>query len=189
MKDSIRKAALEKRRGLGEDEATAKSTAIARKAFSLPEIQSAGTVSCYVNSGSEVRTDSLIEDLLDAGKRVVVPAVLDHQKMEMRCILSLNDLQKKSKFFEPKDCCLKVEDCRKIDAIFVPGTAFDKTGHRLGYGKGYYDRFLAGLPESVPIIGLAFECQLVEKIPAEKHDVRVHKIVTEKRVVDCAKGK
>jgi 5-formyltetrahydrofolate cyclo-ligase len=185
MKDGIRKAALAKRRGLAEDEAIAKSLAIARRAFSLPEIQAAGAVSCYAGSGSEVRTDSLIEDLLDAGKRVVVPAVVDSRKMEMRCILSLNDLQKKNRFFEPKDCCLKAEDCREINAIFVPGTAFDKTGHRLGYGKGYYDRFLAGLPKSVPIIGLAFECQLVEKIPAEKHDVKVHKIVTEKRAINC----
>ncbi|MFH1234747.1 MAG: 5-formyltetrahydrofolate cyclo-ligase [Candidatus Diapherotrites archaeon] len=185
MKEGIRKAALEKRRGLGEEEATAKSLLIARRAFSLSEIQSAGTISCYVNSGSEVRTDSLIEDLLDAGKKVVVPTVLDSQKMEMRCILSLNDLQKKNRFFEPKGCCIKVEDCSEIDAIFVPGTAFDKTGHRLGYGKGYYDRFLAKLPAGIPIIGLAFECQLVEKIPAEKHDIRVHKIVTEKRAIRC----
>ncbi|MEM0360223.1 MAG: 5-formyltetrahydrofolate cyclo-ligase [Candidatus Diapherotrites archaeon] len=185
MKDSIRKKALEKRQCLSEEQAMQKSKTISRKAFSLPEIQAARTVSCYVGTGSEVKTNFLIEDLLEAGKKVVVPAAWLEKEMEMRCILSLNDLQKKNRFFEPKDCCIKVEDCKEISAIIVPGTAFDKKGNRLGYGKGYYDRYLAKLPKKTPIIGLAFECQLVEKIPSEKHDIKVHKIVTEKRIIKC----
>jgi 5-formyltetrahydrofolate cyclo-ligase len=71
----------------------------------------------------------------------------------------------------------------EMDFVVVPGVAFDAAGSRIGYGKGYYDRLLAGL--NVPTAGLCFEEQLVEHIPCEPHDRRVTMIITEKRIIHC----
>jgi 5-formyltetrahydrofolate cyclo-ligase len=70
-------------------------------------------------------------------------------------------------------------------AVFVPGVAFDRNGNRLGRGKGWYDRLLAGLDARVPRIALAYEFQLLEEVPVERGDLPVHTIVTEKRVIAC----
>jgi len=71
--------------------------------------------------------------------------------------------------------------------VIVPGIAFDKKGYRIGYGHGYYDRFLKILKKDVKKIGLAFEIQVVDEIPEEEHDVPVDIVVTEKRVLKCGK--
>jgi 5-formyltetrahydrofolate cyclo-ligase len=73
------------------------------------------------------------------------------------------------------------------DLVVVPGLAFDRRGNRLGHGYGYYDRFLGGLPESVPRIGLAFTGQLVPDVPVEAWDVAVHALVTEEGVTRFVK--
>ena len=67
----------------------------------------------------------------------------------------------------------------KIDLLLVPGLAFTRDGQRLGRGGGYYDRYLAGLPAGAVKLGVCFECQLVDRLPSEAHDQRVHAIVTE----------
>ena len=69
--------------------------------------------------------------------------------------------------------------------LFVPGLAFDLEGNRLGRGGGWYDRVLAGLGKAVKRVGLAYEFQIMERLPVEAWDQKVHQIVTEKRVVDC----
>ncbi|MDR3253687.1 MAG: 5-formyltetrahydrofolate cyclo-ligase, partial [Endomicrobium sp.] len=69
-----------------------------------------------------------------------------------------------------------------IDLIFVPGLAFDVLGYRMGYGKGYYDRWLKNLP-SEKIVGLAYDFQIADKLPSEKYDIPVGLIITEKRVI------
>lgn len=186
MKELLRKGALEKRRRLSEKEIFEKSRAISEKVLSLQEVKRAKTISCYINIGSEVKTRPLISKLLGLGKIIVVPAVSEERKkMQMCRILSLNETEKKNAFFEPSEECKRVFPSKKIDLVLVPGTAFDPMGYRLGYGKGYYDKFLRTLAKQVPFIGLAFECQLVQAIPAEEHDVRLDKIVTEKRIIEC----
>jgi len=73
------------------------------------------------------------------------------------------------------------------DIIVVPGLAFDRRGNRLGHGFGYYDRFLGGLPEDVPRVGLAWSGQLVPEVPVEAWDVPVHALVTEEGVIPVGK--
>ena len=70
-----------------------------------------------------------------------------------------------------------------IDLVVIPGAGYDSHGNRLGYGGGYYDMLLAGRKKNMPIIALAYEEQLIDAIPAEKHDVRVDMIVTDQRVI------
>ncbi len=72
-----------------------------------------------------------------------------------------------------------------IDLAFVPGVAFDARGRRLGYGGGFYDRFLAAIAPGAPAVGYCFDAQVVEEVPAEAHDRRVEAIVTEQRVIRC----
>ncbi len=76
-------------------------------------------------------------------------------------------------------------DLKTLELIIVPGLAFDHRGMRLGRGKGYYDRFLSQIPKSIPLIALAFECQLVDFVPSEEHDRQVDFVVPEERIVCC----
>ena len=75
---------------------------------------------------------------------------------------------------------------KNIDLILVAGIAFDRDGYRLGYGLGYYDKFLAKLPKALKI-GLCFDLQIVEKVPRESYDVPVDMIVTDEEVIKCGK--
>ncbi|MCG2708811.1 MAG: 5-formyltetrahydrofolate cyclo-ligase, partial [Thermodesulfovibrionales bacterium] len=79
----------------------------------------------------------------------------------------------------------KLTGLDNIDIIIIPGAAFDVSGSRLGYGAGFYDRLLAGIKKKIPIIAPAYEEQIVDDIPSEPHDVKVDKIVTDKRVIEC----
>jgi len=185
MKEKIRANALKKRCSLSERERAIKSRAIIQQVLSLQEIKRAECISCYVGVNSEVRTLSLISQLLASSKRVVVPAVIDGERMEMYHVESLDELEKNNGFIEPRMEFRRFCGPERIDAILVPGIAFDEKGHRIGYGKGYYDRFLKRLKKGTSLIGLAFECQLVKKIPLEEHDVCLEKIVTEKRTINC----
>jgi 5-formyltetrahydrofolate cyclo-ligase len=69
--------------------------------------------------------------------------------------------------------------------VFIPGLAFDLEGNRLGRGRGFFDRFLKRLGERVPYVALAYDFQIMEGLPVEKWDERVHHIITEKRIIDC----
>jgi len=74
----------------------------------------------------------------------------------------------------------------EVDAVIIPGAAFDERGNRIGYGGGYYDRLLAGLQKSVVVIAPAYEEQIVEAVPTDEHDKKVNVIVTDRRVIRCA---
>ncbi len=185
MKEKIRANALKKRCNLSERERAIKSRAIIQRVLSLQEIKRAECISCYAGVNSEVRTLSLISQLLASSKKVAVPAVVDRERMEMYQIESLDELEKNNGFIEPRGEFRRFCGPERIDAVLVPGIAFDEKGHRIGYGKGYYDRFMKRLRKGIPLIGLAFECQIVKKIPVEEHDVRLEKIITEKRTINC----
>lgn len=135
----------------------------------------------YINHQGEVATDILIKKYFGK-KRIVVPKV-DGKKI---CLYELHNPHefKNGKFGirEPKFCMLK-KDFKKIDVALIPGVAFDKTGHRIGFGSGYFDRFLKKI--HCTTIGLAYELQIVEKVPVDKYDVAVDYIVTEKRIIKC----
>jgi 5-formyltetrahydrofolate cyclo-ligase len=94
-------------------------------------------------------------------------------------IFSLSELEKSSfGLLEPKN--QKIVEAKKLDLIIVPGASFDKNGNRIGYGKGYYDRFLKTISKHASTIGLCFEDNIEENIPTEAHDVKVDVVLTEK---------
>ena len=180
MKPILRKQLLEKRNALGKAEYVEKSRQIKEKLFSLPDFKDAKTVAFYVSFNNEVFTHDLIKETLK-NKKVVVPKVKEN-RLVLCEIRSFADLDEKDQFGILQPSNGKEIQKENVDLIIVPGVGFDKNGHRLGYGYGYYDRFLETV--TIPTAGLAFELQLVEKLPVYDHDVRLGKIITEKRILE-----
>lgn len=180
MKKALRKESLEKRDLLQKEDIIGKSKAIKEKLFLLSEFINAKTIAFYVSKGSEVFTHNIIKELLGE-KRILVPKVLDNEIVFSE-IDNFNEL-KPGKFdiLEPVE--IKEANHNEIDLIIVPGIAFDKKGHRIGYGYGYYDKILKKI--NCKKIGLVFSLQIVDKIPKEDYDVAVDKVITEEMVIDC----
>jgi len=195
-KRKLRGQFLESRNSLSRDEIDFKSKKIEKKLFALPEFQRAKTVMFYVSFRSEVKTEKMIRNALNLGKRVAVP-IVDREKITVSEIKNLRKELSKGSFGlrEPKKEFRRRVDQKKIDLVVVPGVVFDRTGGRLGYGRGYYDRFLRSRPIALRmgrsahcvLIGLAFDLQIVREIPLVEKDVRVNKIVTESGIIDCKK--
>lgn len=180
MKKSIRKELLEKRDLLKKQEVIEKSREIKEKVSLMPEFINAKTIAFYVSFNKEVFTHSMIKELLGE-KRILAPKVT-RRKIDFYEINNFNEL-KPGKFNILEPVNLNKVSYDKIDLVIVPGVAFDKKGHRIGYGYGMYDRLLKRI--ECKKIGLAFDLQIVTKIPKERFDVAVDKIITEKEVIDC----
>jgi 5-formyltetrahydrofolate cyclo-ligase len=134
---------------------------------------------------SEWQTRPLFAQCWSAGKTTVAPRV--NRRTRMLELHAVSDLERDVAsgylgIFEPQPHCPSV-DVAAIDWVLVPGVAFDLAGHRIGYGGGYYDRLLPTLREDAPRIAGAFELQIVERVPASAHDLKVDAIVTEARTI------
>ena len=135
----------------------------------------ARTLMLYSALPDEVPTQSLIDQLTAEGKTVVLPRVTSDTDMELRLYTGHSDLQQGAfGIMEPVGELFT--DYAQIDVAIVPGMAFDPAGHRLGRGKGYYDRFLARVPLLYKI-GLCYTWQLVEHVPCDEHDIVMDKII------------
>ena len=156
-----------------------KSEAIRRKLVRLAAYRRATTVACYVSLPYEVETHQLIQDMLMTGKRVAVPYVRGRQLTWCELRDPAHDLRPGAfGVLEPRPSIRRVVRTEELDVIVVPGVAFDRHGHRLGHGHGYFDRFLDTLPADIPIIGLCFDFQLVATLPHEPHDHPVDAVLT-----------
>lgn len=161
----------------------AMSLAICEKLSSLSAYQTAQVVMAYVHARSEVRTESLIRELLAEGKTVVIPYCDGDDLIPWR----LTDWSELAigafGILEPRAELRNVPQRRiepvEIDLICVPGLAFDRAGNRLGSGRGYYDRLLPLLRDDAIKVGLAYECQIVPQLPTEPHDVPMDLVITE----------
>lgn len=152
----------------------------------LEEYKNAKTIMFYLTYGSEVITDMMINEVLADDKTVVVPIIKTPGDGVMNAI----------KISKLEDCYERVYGIRQpefnqdevvnkkdVDLVFVPGIVFDNKGYRIGYGKGYYDKWLVGIDVS-KIIGLAYEVQLTDKLPIGQYDLPVGKLLTEKRCIE-----
>lgn len=160
---------------MGEAEREKQSALIGEKLQSLAEYQRAESLLVYVSYGAEVSTHELIRRALAENRRVYCPRV-EGEDMAFYRIFSFADLKPGFRgILEPEGRTERFErdDCIRHDrtVILVPGTVFDLAGHRIGYGGGYYDRYLAAFSEhNRPFcIGLCFACQLAKITPCE-HD-------------------
>lgn len=126
-------------------------------------------ISVFVSFGSEINTHGLIEALLSVGKRVVIPSIDESDKMVMKEIKFLDDLDVIGRYGIKETSSPAVLEKTEIDLMIVPGLAFDKQKYRLGYGKGYYDGYLEG--SNMKTIGLGFLEQAIDELPADSWDI------------------
>lgn len=190
QKKELRKEAKSYRKSLSESDRPDKSSAIISNLKALKEFQRAEVILMYASLPDEVETLSLIHELTEEGKRQIYCPVTQGDVMEFYRILSLDDL-KEGNFhvLEPeplKENCLELQKDVHY-CILMPGLMFDKTGNRLGYGKGYYDKYLASVPKDVNLttVALSYEAMVKDAIPAEETDWRADYIVTENEVIYC----
>lgn len=187
MKDVIRKELIKIRSNLSELEMMRKSNLIKNRLFEILEFKHAQSILFYVSYDNEVYTHDIIKESLSIGKQVVVPkSNTDNNTLVLSELTGWEDLELGSyDILEPKSESIKEIPIESIDVMLVPGVVFDEKGNRIGHGKGYYDRLLKKFDKLS--IGLAFEFQLIDEASVDEHDVKVDKIVTEKRVIQCSK--
>jgi 5-formyltetrahydrofolate cyclo-ligase len=181
VKASLRKLVAEARDGLTPEERLTKSREIENRLFRLPEFIGSSVIMFFASFRSEVDTVPMMRRALAEGKRVVLPKV----QGKHLALFEIRDFDKDISsgtwgIPEPhENNCIALD---AVDLMIVPGLAFDERGNRLGYGAGFYDRLLASFTKMT--VALAFEVQMVSKVPAAQHDIAIKKIMTEKRVIE-----
>ena len=183
-RSSLRRLLMERRDVTSDDLLKLSSKSIMRKLGSVQPYRDATCVGAYHSMGSEVHTQDLIQNLLSAGRVVCLPKIVE-DSLEFRRIREFSDLEMGAfDIMEPKDSCDVV---RSLDVILVPTVGVSLDGVRLGYGSGYYDRFLTEHAGDISIISLTLEKQIIRKIPRFTHDVLMDWIITEERVIKIQK--
>ena len=189
-KKEIRKKYLEKRNRLSEKKRNAAGDKITARLLGMPEVKSAPVVFVYASYKTEVSTKKLIQSLLLEGKTVALPKV-DGREMQFFEVTAWEELIAGYQGIMEPQGREQVLCPHTQDVMLLPGACFDYSGHRIGYGGGYYDRYLQRLSEEKPLkIGLAFQCQVYpEVLPAEPQDENVDYVVTERKTVKAKKNK
>jgi 5-formyltetrahydrofolate cyclo-ligase len=188
-KNNIRKTILNKRALLSEAEVEENSRKIIESIYKTDEFISASCIMCYVDFKKEVKTEDFIKLCLSMGKRVAVPVIIK-DSVNFKTIIASeiysfgNDMERNSfGILEPKKEALREVDPSQIDLMIVPGLAFDIYKNRLGFGAGFYDKFLENTKKDCYKLAVAYEMQIIEKVPTEEHDKVMDSIITEKRII------
>ena len=183
-KSDIRKRIIGLRNAMTREEIETASLKIMKALKGIDEILRASTLMVYLSFGSEVLTDDLIRWGWGEGKRMVVPFCRPESRELTACRIDGFDELEKGHYGirAPKVGRLRPVSRGEIDVVLVPAVAFDRRGYRVGYGGGYYDRFLPAAPQAAKI-GAAFASQIVAEIPVDGHDLPVEVIVTEREVI------
>lgn len=172
-KKTLRQEIRQKKRQMTEQQIVKASERLGELFCSSEEYRTAQTIYGYLPYNQEVRTVPMLEQAIRDGKRVAVPKVYGE---EMRFIY-MDDLTQVDEGYagipEPVADGPVADD--KTALVLMPGLAFDREGRRIGYGGGFYDRFLADEPEH-PTVALCYEFQMVDRVPTEEFDMRVDRI-------------
>jgi len=175
-KTSLRNRLLEQRDNTSHDLLKISSEKIQKKLKKIFAFKNAQKIGVYYPIGSEIFTQDIIQELLSKSKEVFLPKVVE-KNIEFRKIKDFSSLETGSfDILEPKDEC---EVDNNLDVILVPTVGISQTGVRLGYGHGFYDRFLA--EHKTVTISLILEKQIIKNIPKLPHDIVMNWIVTEER--------
>ncbi|AOV09190.1 5-formyltetrahydrofolate cyclo-ligase [Sporosarcina ureilytica] len=165
------------------------SREIIQHVIQLDAYKNAKTIGVTISRFPEVDTRPFIEAAWEAGKKIVVPkCIRETRAMDFRLITSFEQLETVYiDLLEPivnETSSVRKED---IELQIVPGVVFSKDGYRIGFGGGYYDRYMADYKGET--ISLAFNCQTTEVVPTEHHDIPVNTIITEKKIIDCQRNR
>ncbi len=180
-KDAIRTRIYTRRSKLFADDIEEKSCLIFNNLASLRRFKASKRIALYSSANNEAGTDSIFLCAIESGKEVYFPRV-SGANLTFHKVSDLKELTP-GKFSIPEpDKHSAVSDPDEVDLIIVPGVAFDLSGGRIGYGKGYYDRVLINIPRDRRI-GLSYSFQILNKVPTGKLDQGVGVIVTERGIV------
>ncbi|MFB7057203.1 5-formyltetrahydrofolate cyclo-ligase [Streptomyces vinaceus] len=190
-KAPLRRELLAARRALSAESLRTSARALARSALELPELAGARTVAAYVSVGSEPGTRDLLDALLAAGKRVLLPVLLPDNDLDWAAYEGPDGLAEaahpgKMRLLEPAGTRLGPDAVTGADAVLLPGLAVDRRGMRLGRGGGSYDRVLARLARAgahPALVVLLYDEEVVARVPEEPHDHPVQAVATPSGVV------
>ena len=174
QKSALRKHLLEKRDATSAELRNILSEKIHENLKKISSYTNSQNIACYFPIGSEVNTHDIMLNILKQGKNLLLPRAVDNN-IQFYIVSNLEKLERGSfEIMEPKDSC---EKAKKIDCVLIPTVGVSKLGVRLGYGHGYYDRFLSST-DAVKI-SLTYSKQIVKSIPSDSHDIKIDWIVTE----------
>lgn len=172
-KKSLREYALNKRKNLQNKKI--KENIIVNKILNHKIVKKSENILLYMSTIQEVSTFTLIDKLIKKGKNIYAPRIVD-KNIEFYKIINMDDLSlNKYKILEPKPIDKFVNDERSV--IIVPGLLFDLNNNRLGYGGGYYDRYLRNL--NIYKIGICFQDFIINNLPVDEFDVKVDEVICE----------
>lgn len=186
LKDNLRKNMLHQRKSMQIDNVGDFSNKIMDTLMGLPEFTNCKNIMIYLSFNKEVDTYPLAKWCLDNSKTVIAPYCIQETReiVPFKITNVASDLTKSTLgVMEPKHNLLEKINIEDIDLIIVPGVVFDKHCNRIGFGAGYYDRFLPKKSKNTPTIGIAYDYQVVDKIPIGEYDVPLDFIITEKRII------
>ena len=179
MKASIRKSVLKKMKGLNPEIKRVADQSLIQRLRSLSAYQEASVIATYLSFPHEVDTSILIDAAQTDGKQVVIPKTYPKGRMEFVAYDPQKLKQTSFGLLEPEDG-IQAIDKSEIDLIHVPGVAFQKDGYRLGYGGGYYDRYLADYDGAT--VSTIYTCQEVDFLPAS-HDISVKEVLVDESTI------
>ncbi len=173
-KKELRRSIRERKRAMTEEEIVSRSQALGQLFCASEAYQNAKTIYGYLPYNQEVRTVPMLEQALKDGKQVAVPKVYGD---EMK-FLYITDLRQVEKGYAgiPEPIADEPVAGDKTALVLMPGLAFDPQGHRIGYGGGFYDKFLAAEPEH-PTLALCYEFQMLPELKTEEHDIPVDYVI------------
>ncbi len=163
-----------------------RSAAVKANVLSLPEIEAAQRLMAFLPMPDEVQTRPLLAELISNGKKLYVPRTIPRERRILPVRLSDMATLRAGHYGIPEPVAEETCDPADLGVILIPGRAFDATGNRLGRGAGYYDRFLARVREDCVLVGVCFECQILNAVPHGPMDHRVQIVVTERRILRVA---
>jgi len=185
-KRPIRTQLLAQRRHCSAEDCLHLSLLIQTRFLDSAAYRQAGCIGLYSPMLNEVQTELLARRCLADGKRLSYPRVKG-AGLEFVAVSGLGDLAPGS-YGIPEPTGEHLVPYPELELLVVPGVAFDLSGHRLGYGKGYYDRVLALCRPVLERVGFAYEFQVVAQLPADPHDCRLTRLVTEQRILHFSPG-
>lgn len=190
-KKNLRAEILEKRKNISREELEKKSSSIAKSLFSTDYYKRSNYIMAYIDFRNEVKTEEIVKTALKEGKNVVIPiSVVENKQLILSQLFNYDKELEASTYgiLEPKSEFVREIHPELIDLILVPGVAFDRRGYRIGYGGGYYDRFLSKIHKSVPKVALAFNLQITPHIKEGKYDIPVDYVITEDEIIKAKKS-
>lgn len=186
VKNDFRKRMRALRKALPREARAARSARITEAALALPELAAPGRVLAFSPIRGEVELGPLLEALRARGATIALPRVVPESNELTLHVHEAGDPLEESGWgiLEPTEDAPRVDG---LDVVLVPCLAIDLSGQRIGYGRGFYDRMLSEHPEALRV-ALAYDFQLLAEAPAFDHDVPVHVVVTDARVVRVGEG-